>query len=68
MQKILKGSESNCQLLVASIRNKSEITRLAHQAINNFTIRKEIAQDFFNVKATIEVADLFEKDALWSIK
>ncbi len=64
MQKTLKGSESNCQLLVASIRNKSEITRLSHQGINNFTIRKEIAQDLFNVKATIEAADLFEKDAL----
>ena len=63
MQKILDGSKSSCQLLVASIRDPSEISNLASKNITTFTIGEKVAKDLFLSKETIRDSKIFEKDS-----
>tara|TARA_Y100001968_G_C19082988_1_gene583923 strand:- start:21 stop:695 length:675 start_codon:yes stop_codon:yes gene_type:complete len=64
MQKILNGIGSSCKLLVASIENIENITNLSSEGINVFTINKNIYNEFFKVKNTIEAANFFERESL----
>ena len=63
MRKILNGIGSNCKLLVASLRTKDELVKLASSGISTFTINPNLASNLFNVKATIESAKKFEEDS-----
>ena len=56
MQKILEGTCSTCKILVASIRDSSQINYLASKGISTFTINERIAKDLFKSKLTIEAA------------
>ena len=62
MQRILDSLGSSCKLLVASIRNTSEINELALNGVSSFTINNRIAEDLFKSKATIQAANQFQKD------
>lgn len=63
MQACLKGIDSNCRLLVASIRDKKVLPRLAAAGLQTFTITGELAENLFNVRATLEASSRFEEDA-----
>ena len=63
MQKIIEKTNSSCKLLVASIRNISDIIHLASNGIDTFTINNEIAEEIYNCEATIRALEQFEKDA-----
>jgi len=67
MHKILKGFKSNSQLLVASIRELSEICELASMGINNFTISPQLARKLINVEHTINAAQEFEEDSKYHL-
>ncbi len=64
MQKILDRLGSTCKLLVASIRDTSEINELALNGVSSFTINNRIAEDLFKSQATIKAANQFQKDIL----
>ncbi|WP_320666975.1 transaldolase family protein [Prochlorococcus sp. MIT 1307] len=63
MQEILQRTNSNCQILVASLRSISEINHLASQGIKIFTINERLAQDLFNCEETLKASEKFEEDA-----
>ena len=63
MQKALKSLSSNCKILVASIRNTTEIIQLASNGLKNFTINQKVAYELLNSEATIKAAEVFEEDA-----
>ncbi len=64
MHKALKGIESNCKLLVASIRESNQLNYLASHGISNFTINKSIAEKLFQVEATNKASEIFNLDVL----
>ena len=63
MNKILKGVESNCEILVASIRSVKDINRLSSTGLKYFTINPKIAISIFKNKTTENAALVFEDDA-----
>jgi len=63
MQRALDGVNSSCRLLVASLRQKRDLSDLAAAGINSFTISPALAEELFNVTATLEASEDFEKDA-----
>ncbi len=63
MQKTLDNINSNCKILVASIRKKSDIVSLLNEGLNTFTISPRLAEDLFNVKETVKASDDFERAA-----
>lgn len=63
MQAGLNGVNSATKLLVASIRSIDDMTVLAQQSLDTFTISPAIAAQLFQVEATIKAADVFEKAA-----
>ena len=63
MQKILEGLNSSCKLLVASIRDTSEINYLASKGVSTFTIGEKVASSLFSSEETIRDSKIFEKDS-----
>ncbi len=63
MQKSLVSIDSNCQVLVASIRKKNEIIKLIEEGIQTFTISEKLSNKLFNIKNTNFASINFEKDA-----
>lgn len=68
MQQALDGINSPTRLLVASIRRVEDIAFLAAQRLNTFTISTAIAEQLFQVQATIDATIAFEQAALRSIQ
>ncbi len=63
MNKILKNLNSECKLLVASIRKIEDINSLIKGGINTFTISPELAEKFFENQFTLEASTQFSKDS-----
>ncbi len=63
MQRVLDGMGSNCKLLVASLRQRNELSQLAAAGISDFTISPKLAEELFDVPATLSAAAAFEQDA-----
>ncbi len=63
MQEIISSQESNCNLLIASIREVADITFLASKGINTFTINHSTAEKLIHAKNTILAAKEFNKHA-----
>lgn len=69
MQRIVdlgSGDESVLEpmrLLVASLRSADEIAALAAEGCNTFTISPAVAQQLFDVQATIDAAAVFQAHA-----
>jgi transaldolase len=63
MQRSLNGVNSNLRLLVASIRRSEDISRLAAQGLNTFTVSVAIAEALFDVPATMQATEAFEAAA-----
>ena len=62
MKRVLDGINSNCKLLVASIKNELEICNLASKGIDTFTINSYITQELFESGETDKAAMVFESD------
>ena len=63
MQRALEGLGSSVRLLVASLRQTSDLSRLAAVGLNTFTISPAIASALFASEATAAAATQFEQDA-----
>ncbi|MEO1446313.1 MAG: transaldolase family protein, partial [Cyanobacteria bacterium J06635_11] len=63
MQQALNGVRSETRVLTASIRNVTDISRLATQGVDTFTFSPAIAQALFNVPETIAATADFERAA-----
>ncbi|MEM8805339.1 MAG: transaldolase family protein [Cyanobacteria bacterium P01_G01_bin.38] len=63
MQQALNGVQSPTRILTASIRNVEDISRLATQGLDTFTFSAKIASAFFDVKATSDATEDFERAA-----
>ncbi|MFY8150238.1 MAG: transaldolase family protein [Prochlorococcaceae cyanobacterium] len=63
MQQALAGVGSPTRLLVASLRDPEEITRLAAVGCDTFTLGPAIAEALLASTATAEAAEQFERDA-----
>lgn len=63
MQRSLTGVDSSLRLLVASIRRAEDISVLAAQGLNTFTVSVAIAEQFFDVPATLKATEAFESAA-----
>lgn len=63
MQRILQTQTSGTRLLVASIRDTSEISSLAALGCDTFTISPAVAGKLFNVQYTLDAAADFEASA-----
>lgn len=63
MQQALNGVGSAVRVLVASLRSKEDLPRLAAAGLNTFTISAAIAADLFSNMDTIAAAEVFEEDA-----
>ncbi|MFE4108031.1 transaldolase family protein [Almyronema epifaneia] len=63
MQQAIAALLSPTRLLVASIRSIEEVTFLATQGLNTFTLAPAIAAEFFNVAATQQATADFERAA-----
>jgi transaldolase len=63
MQRALEGLGSSVRLLVASLRQASDLSRLAAEGLNTFTISPAIASALFASEATAAAATQFEQDA-----
>jgi transaldolase len=63
MQRCLSGLGSSTRLLVASLRDASELGRLAAAGLDTFTISPAIAAGLFASTATAAAAAAFEVDA-----
>ena len=63
MQRCLAGLGSNVRLLVASLRQPSELSRLAAEGLNTFTISPALAAELFGSEATAAASVQFESDA-----
>ncbi|MEB3168740.1 MAG: transaldolase family protein [Cyanobium sp.] len=64
MQRCLEGLGSPLRLLVASLRQPSDLTTLAAAGLDSFTISPCLAAALFQVEATLAAAEQFEQDAL----
>ena len=63
MQRSLAGVGASVRLLVASLRQPHELTRLAGAGLNTFTISPELAGALFSCEATAAASAAFERDA-----
>ena len=64
MQRIVDSvSPDSLRLLVASLRQPSDLARLAADGLDTFTINPEIAAALFAVEPTLAAAQQFERDA-----
>lgn len=63
MQRCVDSLESPLRLLVASLREREDLARLAAAGLNTFTISPAIAEALFSVEATEAAALQFEQDA-----
>ena len=63
MQRCLAGLGSSVRLLVASLRQPSELTHLAAEGLNTFTISPALAAELFGSEATAAASVQFESDA-----
>lgn len=63
MQRCLDGLGSSLRLLVASLREPSDLTRLAAEGLHTFTISPDLAAALFSCPATTAAAAQFEQDA-----
>ena len=63
MQRSLAGLGSSVRLLVASLRQPGELTRLAAEGLNTFTISADLAAALFRCDATEAASIQFERDA-----
>ena len=63
MQQALTGVGSGVRVLVASLRSKEDLPRLAAAGLNTFTISAAIAGELFANADTIAAAKAFEQDA-----
>ncbi|QPN60102.1 transaldolase [Synechococcus sp. CBW1002] len=64
MQRCLDGVGSGVRLLVASLRQASDLTRLAEAGMTTFTMGPAIAAGLFASEATEAAAAQFEQDAI----
>ena len=64
MQQALTGVGSGVRVLVASLRSKEDLPRLAAAGLNTFTINAAIAGELFANADTIAAAEAFGQDAL----
>jgi transaldolase len=63
MQRSLEGVGASVRLLVASLRQPHDLTRLAGSGLNTFTISPELAAALFRCEATAAASAQFERDA-----
>lgn len=63
MQRSLEGVGSSVRLLVASLRQPHDLTRLAGAGLNTFTISPDLAAALFRCEATEAASAQFEHDA-----
>lgn len=63
MQRSLTGVNSTLRLLVASIRRAEDMSVLAAQGLNTFTVSVAIAEQLFDVPATLKATEAFEAAA-----
>lgn len=63
MQQALNGVDAGVRVLVASLRSRDDLPRLAAAGLNTFTISAAIAADLFANADTIAAAEAFEQDA-----
>jgi len=63
MQRSLAGVGASVRLLVASLRQPHDLTRLASAGLNTFTISPELAAALFSCEATAAASAAFERDA-----
>ncbi|MEB3200075.1 MAG: transaldolase family protein [Synechococcaceae cyanobacterium] len=63
MQRCLEGVASPLKLLVASLRQPADLSRLAAAGLHCFTISPAIAAALFGSEATAAAAEQFERDA-----
>ncbi len=63
MQRTLESIDSNCRILVASVRDTSDLIRLANEGLKTFTISPKIADELFNVSETVRDSEEFERAA-----
>jgi transaldolase len=63
MQRCVDALQSPLRLLVASLRERDDLARLAAAGLNTFTISPAIAEALFSVEATEQAALQFEQDA-----
>ncbi len=63
MQKILNNLDSNCTILVASVRDKNEIIQLLSEGLNTFTIQPLVAKKLIDISETLQATELFQNDS-----
>ncbi len=63
MKKILKGIQSDCKLLVASVRKSHDLCALASEGINTFAVSTKVTEELFHSEKTLKAAERFELDA-----
>ena len=63
MQQALDGVGATTRLLVASLRDPTDLTRLAAAGVGCFTLAPSVAADLFAAAPTDEAAAQFERDA-----
>ena len=63
MQRCVAGIGSPLRLLVASLRQPSDLVRLAAAGLRSFTISPELAAALLDSRTTAEAAAQFERDA-----
>jgi transaldolase len=63
MQRSLEGLGSSVRLLVASLRQPGDLSRLASAGLNTFTISPDLAAALFSSEATAAASAAFERDA-----
>jgi transaldolase len=63
MGRCLRGLGSSTRLLVASLRSVAELTRLAAEGVDTFTLSPELARQLWTHSATTAAAAQFESDA-----
>jgi transaldolase len=68
MRQAIVSANSPTRILVASIRSVEDVSFLATQGLNTFTLSPEIAEGFFAVAATNQAALDFERAAQASLK
>ncbi|MFZ9463985.1 MAG: thiamine pyrophosphate-dependent enzyme, partial [Vulcanococcus sp.] len=63
MQRCVDRLGSPLRLLVASLRQREDLARLAAEGLNTFTISPDMAEQLLAVEATLAAAAQFELDA-----
>ncbi|MEB3335009.1 MAG: transaldolase family protein [Cyanobacteriota bacterium] len=67
MGRCLRGLGSSTRLLVASLRSLAELTSLAADGVDTFTLSPPLARQLWTHAATAEAVSRFEADALGQI-